>query len=104
MAKLDNIEKRLKEVNELANAVAKKANDELSIAKHKITCLTILVALFAIIGASIAFHSIHTMEELFYNMSVEEEVVEYDNDVEQNTDNGGNNYFINDSENNYIGG
>ena len=103
MANLDNIEKRLKEVNELANAVAKKANDELSIAKHKITCLTILAVLFAVMGASIAFYSINTMEELFYNMSVEEEYVEYDNDVEQNTDNGGNNYFINDSENNYIG-
>lgn len=103
MSKMENIEKKLEEVNDLANEVARKANEELSIAKHRITCLTILVALFAVIGASIAFYSINTMEELFYNMSVEEEYIEYDNDVEQNTDNGGNNYFINDSENNYIG-
>ena len=103
MSKIEKIEEKLKAVNDLANEVAKKANEELYIAKHKITCLSILLALFAIIGASIALYSIDTMEELFYNMSVEEEYVEYDNDVEQNTDNGGNNYFINDSENNYIG-
>lgn len=103
MSKMERIEERLAAVNNLANEVAKKANDELSIAKHKITCLTLLVALFAIIGAFIAFYSIHTMQELFYNVSVEEEYVEYDNDVEQNTDNGGSNYFINDSNNNYIG-
>ena len=103
MSKMENIEKRLEAVNDLANEVARRANGELSIAKCKITCLTILVALFAIIGASIAFYSINTMEELFYNMSVEEEVVEYDNTVEQSTEGDGSNYFINDSDNNYIG-
>jgi hypothetical protein len=87
MSKMDRIEERLTAVNELANEVAKKANDELSIAKHKITCLTLLVVLFAIIGAFIALHSIHTMEELFYNMSVEEEYVEYDNDIKQTNKN-----------------
>ena len=87
MSKMEKIEERLEAVNSLANEVAKKANNELSIAKHKITCLTALVALFAIIGAFIAFCSIHTMEELFYNMSVEEEYVEYDNDIKQTNKN-----------------
>lgn len=103
MSRIEKLEERLESVNNLANSVAVEANKELSIAKHRITCLTVLVVLFAVIGASIAFYSINTMEELFYNMSVEEEYIEYDNNVEQNTDNGGNNYFINDSENNYIG-
>lgn len=76
MSKMEKIEQRLVEVNNLANEVAKKANDELYIEKHKITCLMVLVALFAIIGVSIAFYSIHTMEKLFYNMSVEEEYIE----------------------------
>lgn len=97
MSKIENIEKKLEAVNDLANEVAKRANDELYIAKHKITCLTLLVVLFAVIGAFVAFYSIHTMEKLFYNMSVEEEVVKYDDSVEQNIDKDGDNYFINDN-------
>lgn len=99
MSKIEKLEEKLENVNNLANEVARKANKELSIAKHKITCLTILVALFAVVGASIAFYSIHSMKELFYDMSVEEEIIE----TEQNTDGGGNNYFINDSDNNEVG-
>ena len=82
MSKMENIEKKLEQVNELANEVARKANKELSIAKHKITCLTILIVLFAVIGACIAFYSIHSMKELFYDMTVEEEVIEYNQDID----------------------
>lgn len=103
MAKIDNLEEKLDKVNILANEVSRKANNEISILKHKITCLTILVGLLLIIGASISIYSIHSMKELFYDMQIEEEVT-YDNEVEQNTDNGGNNYFVNDSNNNRIGG
>ena len=78
MSKIDNIEEKLENVNKLANEVARKANNELSIAKHRIMCLTVLVALFAIIGASIAFYSIHSIKELFYDMTVEEESIEVD--------------------------
>ena len=78
MSKIEKLEEKLENVNNLANEVARKANKELSIAKHKIICLTILVVLFAVIGASIAFYSIHSMKELFYDMSVEEEYIEVD--------------------------
>lgn len=78
MSKMEKIEERLEAVNVLANEVAKKANDELSIAKRKITCLTILVALFAVLGTSIAFYSIHTMKEMFYDMTIEEEYIDVD--------------------------
>lgn len=78
MSKLENIEKRISAVNELANEVARKANNEVSVAKHKITCLTILVALFAVIGATIAIYSVHSMKELFYDMTIEEEYVDVD--------------------------
>lgn len=78
MSKIEKIEERLESVNNLANEVARKANKELSVARHRITCLTILVALFAVIGASIAFYSIHSMKELFYDMSIEEEYIEVD--------------------------
>lgn len=81
MSKIEKIEERLESVNNLANEVARKANNELSMAKHKITCLTILVALFAVIGASIAFYSIHSMKELFYDMEIEETVYEQDIDA-----------------------
>ena len=81
MSKMENIEKKLEKVNELANEVSRKANKELSMAKHKITCLTILIVLFAIIGACIAFYSIHSMKELFYDMQIEEEAV-YEQEVE----------------------
>lgn len=78
MSKIEKLEERLESVNVLANEVAKKANNEVSVLKHRITCLTILVVLFAVIGASIAFYSIHSMKELFYDMSVEEEYIEVD--------------------------
>ena len=78
MSKMEKIEERLEAVNTLANEVAKKANNELSIAKRKITCLTMLVALFAVLGASIAFYSIHTMKEMFYDMTIEEEYIDVD--------------------------
>ena len=81
MSKMENIEKKLEQVNELANEVSRRANNELSMAKHKITCLTVLVVLFAVIGACIAFYSIHSMKELFYDMTVEEEVV-YEQDID----------------------
>ena len=68
MSKMENIEKKLEQVNELANEVSRRANKELSIAKHKITCLTVLVVLFAVIGACVAFYSIHSIKELFYSM------------------------------------
>lgn len=87
MSKIEKIEEKLESVNLLANEVAKKANNEVNILKHKITCLTILVALFAVIGASMAFYSINTMEELFYNMSVEEEYIETI-EQEANSENG----------------
>ena len=76
-----SIEEKLENVNKLANEVARKANNELSIAKHRIMCLTVLVALFAIIGVSIAFYSIHSMKELFYSMEIEEEIV-YEQDID----------------------
>lgn len=78
MSRIEKIEERLQSVNNLANSVALEANKELSMARHKITCLTVLVALFALIGASIAFYSIHSMKELFYDMSIEEEYIEVD--------------------------
>lgn len=102
MSRIEKLEQRLESVNDLANSVAVEANKELSIAKHRITCLTVLVALFAVIGASIAFYSIHTMKELFYSMEIEEEIV-YEQDVDQETNGEGNNYFINNSDNNMVG-
>lgn len=78
MNKMENIEKKLEQVNALANEVAKKANEELSKAKHKITCLTILAALFAVLGTIIAIYSIHTTKELFYDMTVEDEYMKID--------------------------
>ncbi len=72
MADLKNIENKVKKVNELANELAYKANNEISILKHKITCLTILVGLLLIIGASISIYSIHSMKELFYSIETEE--------------------------------
>ena len=81
MSRIEKLEQRLESVNDLANSVAVEANKELSVARHKITCLTILVALFAVIGASIAFYSIHSMKELFYDMQIEEEVV-YEQDID----------------------
>lgn len=60
MSDLKYIENKVRKVNELANELAHKANNEINVLKHKITCLTILVALFAIIGACIAFYSIHS--------------------------------------------
>ena len=78
MSRIEKLEERLQSVNNLANSVALEANKELSMAKHKITCLTVLVVLFALIGASIAFYSIHSMKELFYDMSIEEEYIEVD--------------------------
>lgn len=96
---IDNLKINIKEANELANEVAKRANNEVSTAKRKITCLTILVALFAVLGTCIALYSIHSMKELFYDMSIEEDYV----DVEQDTTEGGNNYFLNESDNNTVG-
>lgn len=81
MSKIEKLEERLESVNILANEVAKKANNEVSILKHRITCLTILVVLFALIGASIAFYSIHSMKELFYDMEIEETTYEQDIDA-----------------------
>lgn len=81
MSKIEKLEEKLENVNNLANEVARKANNELSVARHKITCLTVLVALFALIGASIAFYSIHSMKELFYDMEIEEEIV-YEQDID----------------------
>lgn len=78
MSKIEKLEERLESVNILANEVAKKANNEVSVLKHRITCLTILVVLFALIGASIAFYSLHSMKELFYDMTIEEETIEVD--------------------------
>lgn len=81
MSKIEKLEERLESVNILANEVARKANNEVSVLKHRITCLTVLVALFAVIGASIAFYSIHSMKELFYDMEIEEEIV-YEQDID----------------------
>ena len=72
MAKLEKIEEKLENVNMLANEVARRSNNEVSVLKHKITCLTVLVVLFAILGACIALYSIHSMKELFYDMEIEE--------------------------------
>ena len=87
MSKIEKLEERLESVNILANEVAKKANNEVSILRHRITCLTILVVLFAIIGASIALYSIHSMKELFYDMTIEEEYTETI-EQESNSENG----------------
>lgn len=103
MKEIENLKKDVREVHDLANEVARKANNELSIAKRKITCLTILVGLFAVLGTCIAFYSIHSFKELFYSMEIEEETIEYYQDVDQDTDGSGNNYFLNDSNNNRIG-
>ena len=70
MSDLKYIENKVRKVNELANELVHKANNEINVLKHKITCLTILVALFAVIGACIAFYSIHSMKELFYDMQI----------------------------------
>lgn len=70
----------VKDINNIANEVARRANKELSIAKCKITCLTTITALILILGAFIAIYSIHSLKELFYDMTVEE--------VEQHVDAG----------------
>ena len=87
MAKLEKLEEKLDKVNSLANEVARRSNNEVSILKHRITCLTILVGLLFILGACISIYSIHSFKELFYDMTIEEETVET---VEQeaNSENG----------------
>lgn len=70
----------VKDINNIANEVARRANKELSIAKCKITCLTTITALILILGAFIAIYSIHSLKELFYDMTIEE--------IEQNVDAG----------------
>lgn len=103
MTKIEKIEKELEKVNELANAVAKEANKELAIARYKITCLTVLVALICVIEAVVAIFSVIKVTDLFYDMEIEEEIV-YENDVEQNTGDGsGSNYYITESDNNNVG-
>lgn len=77
----------VKDINNIANEVARRANKELSIAKCKITCLTTITALILILGAFIAIYSIHSLKELFYSMEIEETTTET---VEQeaNSENG----------------
>ena len=60
MSDINKIENKMKKINELANELAKKANNEINVLNHKITCLTILIVLFAVIGACIAFYSIYS--------------------------------------------
>ena len=87
MAKIEKLEEKLDKVNNLANEVARKANNEVSILKHKITCLTILIGLLFILGASVSIYSIHSFKELFYSMEIEEETTEYYQDIDSG-DNG----------------
>ena len=82
MAKIEKLEEKLEKVNNLANEVAKKANNEVSILKHKITCLTVLISLLFILGASVSIYAIHSFKELFYDMEIEEETTEYYQDVD----------------------
>ena len=85
MTKMENIEKKLEEVNLLANEVAKKANEtefkykqKISLMKILIICLTIL----GTIGMYLMYQSNkYTTDELIYtlqNMVVEEEYIEVD--------------------------
>ena len=80
MKEIENLRQDVKEVHELANEVAKRANNEVSVLKHKITCLTILVGLLFVLGACISIYSIHSMKELFYDMEIEETT--YENEID----------------------
>lgn len=76
MKRLEKIEQEMEKVNFLANEVARTANKELAIAKHKITCLIVLVALIAVLEACVAIFSVVKVTEMFYNMQIEETVTE----------------------------
>ena len=81
MAKIEKLEEKLENVNILANEVSKKANNEISILKHRITCLTVLVGLLFVLGASVSIYAIHSFKELFYDMEIEE-TTEYSQDID----------------------
>lgn len=89
----------IKDINYLANEVASEANKALSISKRKITCLTVLIGLLFVLGASVAMYSIYSLKELFYNMECEVTTI----DAEQNTDGNGCNFIITNSDNNTVG-
>jgi len=76
VAKIDNIEKKLNQVNEIANEVARRSNNEVSVLKHRITCLTVLVALLFVLGASVSIYAIHSFKSLLYDMEIEETTIE----------------------------
>lgn len=73
---IDDLKHDILEVNDVANEVAKRANNELSVAKRKITCLTIIISLLFVLGACIALYSIHSFKELFYDMSIDKTTTE----------------------------
>ena len=82
MTKLEKIEKEMEKVNLLANEVARTANKELSIAKHKITCLIVLVALIAVLEACVAIFSVVKVTEMFYDMQIEETIETIDQEAQ----------------------
>ena len=82
MKRLEKIEQEMEKVNFLANEVARTANKELAIAKHKITCLIVLIALVAILEATVAIFSVVKVTEMFYDMQIEETVTTYEQDID----------------------
>ena len=86
MTKLEKLEQKVETTSTLLDEVANKANKELLIAKHKITCLMCLSGLLAILGTIIAIYSIYSQKQLFYDMQIEDKVVE---EQEINTEDGG---------------
>ena len=104
MTKLEKLEQKVETTSTLLDEVANKANKELLIAKHKITCLMCLSGLLAILGTIIAIYSIYSQKQLFYDMQIEDKEIVEEENVEQNTDNGnGSNYYLNESDNNNVG-
>ena len=73
MAKIEKLEKKLNNVNELANEVAKKANGEISVLKHKITCLTVIICILLMVAASISIYSISVIREMFNQVEIYQE-------------------------------
>ena len=77
MTNLEKLEEKVNSTSTLLDAVADKANKELKLAKHKITCQMYLIGLLAVLGTMIALYSIYSTKQLFYDMQIEEkEVVE----------------------------
>ena len=91
MDKLTQIDSKIKNIEEFTNVIASEANKQIEIDKHKITCQAFLIGLLAVLGTAIAFYSIYSTKQLFYDMQIEEKVEtkQAEKVQEITTDNGG---------------